>query len=46
MNTEELQKLSERITLAQAQKTISAMNLIDSFLFDNTLEIEEEAKIL
>ncbi len=46
MNTEELQKLSERITLAQAHKTISAMNLIDSFLFDNTLEIEEEAKIV
>ncbi len=34
------------ITYEQAKKSISEMNLINGFLFDSTLEQEEEAKIV
>ena len=36
----------QRITVEQARKSISEMKLINGFLFDSTLENEEEAKIV
>ncbi len=36
----------ERITLEQARKSISEMNLINGFLFDSTLEDEDDATLM
>jgi hypothetical protein len=40
------QFLDHHITFDEARKKISEMNLINSFLFDSTLENEEDAKIV
>ena len=37
---------TSRITVEQAKKSISEMNLINGFLFDSALENEDEAKIV
>ena len=34
------------ITFADAKKAVESMNLIDGFLFDSTIEDEEDAKIV
>lgn len=45
-NEENLLNQSTHITFEQARKSIEEMNLINGFLFDSTLENEEEAKIV
>ena len=40
------QFLGQHITFEEARKKVSEMNLINSFLFDSTLENEEDAKIV
>lgn len=39
-------QVEDRITFAEAKKHVSEMNLINNFLFDSTLEKEDEAKVV